>query len=81
MCSELWGPQQTLYKQQLLDFKNKPGIKICVILMICKRSKMFRYSFRKDLPFTSVQSSPSDQGGASPLPKLDHEGQLDKGFG
>ena len=41
-----------------------PDFEICVILKIFNKSTNSRYSFRKDLPFTPVQSSPSDKGSA-----------------
>ena len=39
------------YTQKMLDLKNKPDLKICVIFKICNRSNKTRYSFRDNLPF------------------------------
>ena len=64
--SRVVGITTKSYKQQLLEFKNKPDQNFCVILNICSRFKKFRYYFRKYLPFTPVQPSIYDQNLPSP---------------
>ena len=49
---------------EILVSLDEVGLCLVLVFKICNKTK----NFRKDLPFTSVQSSKSDQGGAPPLP-------------
>jgi hypothetical protein len=68
-----FGTTAKSHKHQLLDFKRKPAFKIQAAFKICRGSKKFRYSFRKDLPLTPVHPSQSAQLGTHPLPILDDD--------
>jgi hypothetical protein len=59
-----------MYKQQMLDFKNKPAFEICDILRYSFRLKMLKFSFRKNSSIILVPpaspSSTMERGGTPP---------------